>query len=102
MSRTAPADLANCLSHAVSLLLRRVSRDNRAGNSGNSDPIPGAANCRFSPHVNCETTEDLPVTPLRIQLEQSDIPTHWYNVVADLPHPPAPPFGKVFPIKLAQ
>jgi tryptophan synthase beta chain len=24
-------------------------------------------------------------------LEESDIPTHWYNVMADLPSPPAPP-----------
>jgi tryptophan synthase beta chain len=33
------------------------------------------------------------VTPLRINLEQEDIPTHWYNVVADMPNPPAPPLG---------
>ena len=33
------------------------------------------------------------VTPLRINLDQEDIPTHWYNVVADLAHPPAPPLG---------
>ena len=24
-------------------------------------------------------------------LQQSDIPTHWYNIVADLPNPPSPP-----------
>lgn len=30
---------------------------------------------------------------LRVQLEASDIPTHWYNVVADMPNPPAPPLG---------
>jgi len=29
----------------------------------------------------------------KIQLEESDIPTHWYNVAADLPNPPAPPLG---------
>lgn len=29
----------------------------------------------------------------RIMLEQSEIPTHWYNVVADLENPPAPPLG---------
>jgi tryptophan synthase beta chain len=29
----------------------------------------------------------------KIVLEESDIPTHWYNVVADLPNPPAPPLG---------
>lgn len=30
---------------------------------------------------------------LRINLEAADIPTHWYNVVADMPNPPAPPLG---------
>ncbi len=30
---------------------------------------------------------------LRITLEQSEIPTHWYNVVADMPNPPPPPLG---------
>lgn len=30
---------------------------------------------------------------MRIQLEESDIPTHWYNVVADMPNRPAPPLG---------
>ncbi len=29
----------------------------------------------------------------KVQLEESDIPTHWYNVVADMPNPPAPPLG---------
>ncbi len=29
----------------------------------------------------------------RILLSESEIPTHWYNVVADLPKPPAPPRG---------
>ncbi len=29
----------------------------------------------------------------RIQLEANDIPTHWYNIVADMPNPPAPPLG---------
>jgi len=32
-------------------------------------------------------------TPTRILLEEADIPTHWYNIVADLPAPPAPPLG---------
>jgi len=27
----------------------------------------------------------------KVFLEESDIPTHWYNIVADLPTPPAPP-----------
>src|SRR6266853_3304649 len=26
----------------------------------------------------------------KIVLDESEIPTHWYNVVPDLPHPPAP------------
>ena len=29
----------------------------------------------------------------RFNLEQQEIPTHWYNVVADLPNPPSPPLG---------
>ena len=33
------------------------------------------------------------MTQMRIQLEESDIPTHWYNIVADMPNPPAPPLG---------
>lgn len=30
---------------------------------------------------------------LRFVLPQSEIPTHWYNVAADLPTPPLPPLG---------
>jgi tryptophan synthase beta chain len=26
-------------------------------------------------------------------LDEAEIPTHWYNVVADMPRPPAPPLG---------
>ncbi len=29
----------------------------------------------------------------RVILEASEMPTHWYNVVADMPNPPAPPLG---------
>lgn len=29
----------------------------------------------------------------KIILEESEIPTHWYNVVADMPNPPAPVLG---------
>ncbi len=29
----------------------------------------------------------------KILLEESAIPTHWYNVIADLPSPPDPPLG---------
>ncbi len=30
---------------------------------------------------------------VKFLLDESEIPTHWYNVVADMPHPPAPPLG---------
>ena len=33
----------------------------------------------------------MPLT--KILLEEQDIPTHWYNVVADMPNPPVPPLG---------
>ncbi|MCX7177877.1 MAG: TrpB-like pyridoxal phosphate-dependent enzyme [Proteobacteria bacterium] len=29
----------------------------------------------------------------KVLLDESEIPTHWYNVVADMPNPPAPPLG---------
>ena len=29
----------------------------------------------------------------KITLDEQDIPTHWYNVVADMPNPPPPPLG---------
>ena len=29
----------------------------------------------------------------KILLDESEIPTHWYNVIADMPSPPAPPLG---------
>jgi tryptophan synthase beta chain len=29
----------------------------------------------------------------KILLEESDIPTHWYNIVADMPNKPLPPLG---------
>jgi tryptophan synthase beta chain len=29
--------------------------------------------------------------PTRILLDESEMPTHWYNLVADLPEPPPPP-----------
>ncbi len=29
----------------------------------------------------------------RVMLETHEMPTHWYNVVADMPTPPAPPLG---------
>lgn len=33
------------------------------------------------------------MTPLRVDLEQDDIPTHWYNIVADFKNPPLPSLG---------
>ncbi len=33
------------------------------------------------------------MTATRIMLDESEIPTHWYNVVADMPNPPSPPLG---------
>jgi tryptophan synthase beta chain len=29
----------------------------------------------------------------KILLQEADLPTHWYNVIADMPNPPAPPLG---------
>jgi len=29
----------------------------------------------------------------KIILDEKDLPTHWYNVVADMPNPPPPPLG---------
>lgn len=29
----------------------------------------------------------------KILLKESEMPTHWYNVVADMPNPPTPPLG---------
>jgi tryptophan synthase beta chain len=29
----------------------------------------------------------------KILLDENEIPTHWYNVMADMPSPPAPPLG---------
>ena len=29
--------------------------------------------------------------PTKVLLDESEIPTHWYNIVADLPSPPPPP-----------
>ncbi|MGB4673916.1 MAG: TrpB-like pyridoxal phosphate-dependent enzyme [Azovibrio sp.] len=31
--------------------------------------------------------------PLRTYLDPAEMPTHWYNVVADMKNPPAPPLG---------
>ena len=29
----------------------------------------------------------------KILLDESEMPTHWYNVIADMPSPPSPPVG---------
>ena len=33
------------------------------------------------------------MTATRIMLDENEIPTHWYNVVADMPNPPLPSLG---------
>jgi tryptophan synthase beta chain len=33
------------------------------------------------------------MSDVKIMLDESEIPTQWYNVVADMPHPPPPPLG---------
>ena len=33
------------------------------------------------------------MTQTKIMLDESEIPKQWYNVVADMPNPPAPPLG---------
>lgn len=33
------------------------------------------------------------MSQVKILLDESEIPQHWYNVVADMPNPPAPPLG---------
>ena len=31
--------------------------------------------------------------PTRILMTEEDIPTHWYNIAADMPNAPLPPLG---------
>ncbi len=33
------------------------------------------------------------MSDIKVLLNESDIPTHWYNVVADMPKPPLPPLA---------
>ncbi|MEZ5615879.1 MAG: TrpB-like pyridoxal phosphate-dependent enzyme [Rhodocyclaceae bacterium] len=33
------------------------------------------------------------MSDVKVLLNESDIPTHWYNVVADMPNPPLPPLA---------
>jgi len=46
------------------------------------------------------------MTTIRVQLDPSEIPTHWYNIAADMPTPPTLPLGPdgqpVAPEKLAE
>ena len=37
------------------------------------------------------------MSDIKIVLNESDIPTHWYNVVADMPKPPLPPLAPLKP-----
>ena len=51
---------------------------------------------------------------IKIMLEEKKMPTHWYNLAADLPNPPQPPLGpdgnpvspqmlaKIFPMNLIE
>lgn len=36
---------------------------------------------------------EIDMADTKILLEESEIPAHWYNVIADMPNPPAPPLG---------
>jgi len=33
------------------------------------------------------------MTDIKILLSEDEIPTQWYNVIADMPNPPAPVLG---------
>lgn len=33
------------------------------------------------------------MSDIKVMLDESEIPTHWYNIVADMKNPPAPPLG---------
>ena len=52
---------------------------------------------RLSPYQTPQTASATPQrntvmsTPTKIYLDESEMPTQWYNVVADLPEPPPPP-----------
>src|SRR5580693_9995882 len=50
---------------------------------------------RASEHCEAakKCAERNPMSQVKIFLDEADIPRHWYNVVADLPNPPAPPLG---------
>src|SRR5674476_1614563 len=61
------------------------------------NPRAGAVHCRLLPM--CPPRSDPITTSVRrikmpqtkFLLDESEIPTHWYNVVADMPNPPTPP-----------
>jgi tryptophan synthase beta chain len=43
--------------------------------------------------LSYENSERGAMSITKILLDESEIPTHWYNVVADMPNPPAPYLG---------
>jgi tryptophan synthase beta chain len=43
--------------------------------------------------ITLNTHLEAPMPQTKILLDESDIPTQWYNVIADMPNPPAPPLG---------
>jgi tryptophan synthase beta chain len=48
------------------------------------------------PRPECGRTRNTRETTMqqtKILLDESEIPTHWYNIVADMPNRPAPPLG---------
>jgi len=51
--------------------------------------------CQLHPalHIHGTTRRTTAMQQTKILLDESEIPTHWYNVVADMPNPPAPPLG---------
>ena len=38
-----------------------------------------------------QSEKDRTMSRTKFLLDESEIPTHWYNIVADMPNPPAPP-----------
>ncbi len=58
------------------------------GGPGGWCEVPG-----YGPASQDEPPEGGPAVQTKILLDESDIPTHWYNVVSDLPNPPYPPLG---------
>ena len=70
--------------------VRCVRGARRAGNAGG---IAGPRHALISGPSTTATDVELPVNETKILLDESEVPTHWYNVVADLPSAPAPYLG---------